>query len=71
LLVDKKTNKIRKIKLDVNKYCNNVVVPPQKWFALENLSNNSEAIFLNILSGKHSSKESLKKDICLYKKFVA
>ena len=71
LLVDKKTNKIKKIKLNVNKYYNNVVVPPKKWFALENLSNNSEAIFLNILSGKHSSKESLKKDVYLYKKFVA
>lgn len=71
MLVNKKTNKIKKIKLNVDKYCNNVVVPPKKWFALENLSNNSEAIFLNILSGKHSSKESLKKDINLYEKFLA
>ena len=57
-----KKEKIKKIKLSLNKN-NNLIIKPNNWFSFSSSSKKKEAIFLNLTDGFHSLNEILKKPI--------
>jgi len=61
-----KDSKIRVIHLSM-KHNNKLVLPSKTWFSFKSSSKTESAKLLNFLSGIHSKKETLKKDIKNFK----
>ena len=61
-----KNSKIIKFNLKLNKN-NFLEIPPKTWFAFKSLNKSKNVKLLNYLSGVHSKREIIKKDIRVYK----
>jgi hypothetical protein len=61
-----KNSKIKVIHLSMNRN-NKLVLPSKTWFSFKSSSKTQSAKILNFLSGIHSKKETLKKDIKNFK----